>query len=106
MCLPAKPDQPSASSSQTRPIIGLGALVLLACLGGPAIAGALGALGLGVLVGATGIVFAIGLCVAVPAATLAWRRRSRRRASQWAPKSAVTRSEGVAGSSPAARGGA
>jgi hypothetical protein len=43
---------------------------------GPAIAGAIGALGFSVLIGASGVVFALALCAAVPAAALAWRRRS------------------------------
>ena len=53
--------------------------MLLACLGGPALVGALGGLGVGVLLGAGGGVFALALCAAVPAVTLAWRRRSARR---------------------------
>jgi hypothetical protein len=53
--------------------------MLLACLAGPVIAGAVDALGIGVLVGAGGAVFALAVCAAVPAATVAWRRRSRRR---------------------------
>jgi hypothetical protein len=55
MCLPVKSDSSSASSSTapaTRSIFGLGALMLLACLAGPAISGVLGGLGFGVLVGA------------------------------------------------------
>ena len=78
MCLPAKSDQPSSSSTSpaTRSIFGLGALMLLACLAGPAITGVLG-----ILVGAGGVVFALALCAAIPAAALAWRRRSARRAS-------------------------
>jgi hypothetical protein len=80
MCLPAKTDRSSSSvASQSRSMVGLGALMLLACLAGPAIAGAFGALGLGVLVGAGGAVLAVALCAAVPAAVLAWRRRSARR---------------------------
>ena len=77
MCLPVKSDQPSSSTSPpTRSIFGLGALMLLACLAGPAIAGAVGSLGFGILVGAGGVVFALALCAAIPAGTLAWRRRS------------------------------
>ena len=79
MCLPAKPDQassPDVASSPMRSILGLGALMLVACLAGPVIAGAIGALGVGLLVGAGGVVLALALCAAVPAAALAWRRRS------------------------------
>jgi hypothetical protein len=76
MCVPEKSDQPS---SPTRSIVGLGALMLVACLAGPAIAGALGALGVGLLVGAGGVILALALCAAVPAAALAWRRRSAAR---------------------------
>ena len=79
MCLPEKPDQRSSSPSQTRSIVGLGALMLLACLAGPALAGAIGALGLGVLLGAGGVVFAFALCALVPATAMAWLRRSARR---------------------------
>jgi hypothetical protein len=53
MCLPVKSDQPSSSpASPRRSIVGVGALMLLACLAGPALAGAIGALGFSVLVGA------------------------------------------------------
>jgi hypothetical protein len=80
MCLPVKSDQPSSTSPPTRSIVGLGALMLFACLAGPAIAGVVGSLGFGILVGAGGVVFALALCAAIPAGTLAWRRRSARRA--------------------------
>jgi hypothetical protein len=52
-------------------------MMLLACLAGPVI---VGALGVAVLVGVGGAGSAIALCAAVPVATLAWRRRSARRA--------------------------
>lgn len=82
MCLPVQSDQPSSSSPSlpTRSIVGLGALMLLACVAGPAIAGVVGSLGFGLLVGAGGVGFAFALCAAIPAGTLAWRRRSARRA--------------------------
>jgi hypothetical protein len=82
MCLPVKSDRSSSSSTSppTRSIVGLGALMLLACLAGPAIAGVVGSLGFGILVGAGGVVFALALCAAIPAGALAWRRRSARRA--------------------------
>jgi hypothetical protein len=80
MCLPTKTDQPSASpGSGARSSIGLGALMLLACFAGPALAAALGGLGAGILVGAAGAVFALALCAAVPAGVVALRRRSTRR---------------------------
>jgi hypothetical protein len=80
MCLPTNGDQPSSSpGSGTRPMLGMGGLMLLACLGGPALVGALGALGPGVLLGAGGVVFALALCAAVPAIAVAWRRRSAHR---------------------------
>jgi hypothetical protein len=79
MCLPIKTDPSDSSGSPARPIVGTGALMLLACLGGPALAGAIGGLGVGVLLGAGGIVFALGVCAAVPAVLVAARRRSARR---------------------------
>jgi hypothetical protein len=60
-------------------MLGIGGLMLLACLAGPALVGALGGLGAGVVLGAGGAVLALALCVAVPAVALAWRRRSSRR---------------------------
>ena len=57
-------------------MFGLGALMLLACLAGPALAGAIGGLGVGVLLGAGGAVRALALCAAVPAVAVARRRRS------------------------------
>ena len=58
--------------------MGLGALMLVACVGGPLLTGVLGTLGVGVLVGAGGAIFALALCLAVPAIAVAWRRRSAR----------------------------
>ena len=80
MCLPSKTDQPSSSpGSGARSMLGMGGLMVLACLGGPALVGALGGLGAGVLIGTGGAVFALLLCAAVPAVAVAWRRRSARR---------------------------
>jgi hypothetical protein len=80
MCLPTKSDQPAASlASEARSILGMGGLMLLACLAGPLLAGALGGLGAGVLLGAGGVVFALALCAAVPAVTVALRRHGARR---------------------------
>jgi hypothetical protein len=77
MCLPVKSDERAESSgSQARSILGLGVLMLVACLAGPAIAGAIGALGIGLLAGAGGAILAVALCFAVPAAAVARRRRS------------------------------
>ena len=73
MCLP---NQNESSSPGARSIFGLGALTLVACLAGPALAGAVGALGVGVLVGAGGAMAAIALCAVVPALVVAARRRS------------------------------
>lgn len=79
MCLPTKTDQSSSSpASGARSMLGIGGLMLLACLGGPVLAGALGGLGAGVLLGVGGVVFALALC-AVPAIVLAIRRRTARR---------------------------
>jgi hypothetical protein len=79
MCLPTKTEQPSSPPGPgARSMLGIGGLMLLACLGGPALVGALGGLGVGVLLGAGGAVFALALCAAVPAVALAWRRRSSR----------------------------
>jgi hypothetical protein len=70
MCLPPKSDDPASSNaSQTRTVAGIGTLMLLACLAGPAI---------GALVGAAGAVLALAFCFAAPAAAVAWRRRSHR----------------------------
>jgi hypothetical protein len=80
MCLPSKGGQQSSSpGSGTRSMLGIGGLMLLACLGGPALVGALGGLGAGALLGAGGAVFALALCAVVPAVAVAWRRRSARR---------------------------
>jgi hypothetical protein len=79
MCLPVKNDESEASAPGARSILGLGALLLVACLAGPALAGAIGALGVGVLVGAGGAVLALALCAAVPAIAVAVRRRGARR---------------------------
>jgi Flp pilus assembly protein TadB len=80
MCLPSKTDQPASSpASGAGPVVGVGGLMLLACLAGPVLAGALGGLGAGLLVGAAGVIFALALCAAVPAIGLALRRRAARR---------------------------
>ena len=55
MCLPTKTDQPDSSDSPARSMLGMGALMLVACLGGPALAGAIGGLGVGLLIGAGGV---------------------------------------------------
>jgi hypothetical protein len=76
MCVPTKADQSSSPpGSGARSMLGMGGLMLLACLGGPALVGALGGLGAGVLLGAGGAVLALALC----AVALAWRRRASRR---------------------------
>ena len=76
MCLPAKSAQSQPmTATGTRSVLGLGALMLLACLAGPALSGVAGALGAGLLVGAG----AAALCIAAPAAILAWRRRATAR---------------------------
>jgi hypothetical protein len=51
--------------------------MLVACFAGPALAGAVGALGVGVLFGAGGAIAALALCAAVPALVFSLRRRSR-----------------------------
>jgi len=80
MCLPKQSDQQSASpGSASRSILGIGSLMLVACLAGPALAGALGGLGVGVLLGAGGVIFALARCAVVPAALLGLRRRSSSR---------------------------
>ena len=73
MCLP---NQNDSRSSGTRSILGLGALMLVACLAGPVLVGAVGALGVGVLVGAGSAIAALALCAAIPALAAAGRRRS------------------------------
>ena len=83
MCLPNKTDQqPASPGPASRSILGMGGLMLLACLAGPVLAGTIGGLGIGDLVGAGGAVFALALCAAVPAVVVGLRRRSStRRAS-------------------------
>ena len=76
MCLPAKPDH-SSSTSGLRSYLGIGALMLAACLGGPLLIGAIGSLGAGFLLGAGGVIVALVLCAVVPA--LALRTRTARR---------------------------
>jgi hypothetical protein len=63
MCIRSKND------TGARSIIGLGALMPVACLAGPALTGALGAIGIGA--GAA----LLALCGAVPAVVLIARRR-------------------------------
>jgi predicted lipid-binding transport protein (Tim44 family) len=80
MCLPTKTDpSSSAPGSGARSLLGVGGLMLVACLGGPVLAGGLGGLGLGVALGIGGAAFALAVCGAVPALVVAWRRRSSRR---------------------------
>jgi hypothetical protein len=57
----------------------MGGFTLLACLAGPALAGAIGGFGVGALLGAGGAVLALALCAAVPAVVLGFRRRSSTR---------------------------
>ena len=81
MCLPIKTDQsPHALASPSRSMLGMGALMVLACFGGPAPAGSIGGLGVGVLLGAGGMLVAFALCAAGPAVAVALYRRSARRA--------------------------
>jgi hypothetical protein len=80
MCLPTKADQRSSPpGSWARSMLGMGGLMLLACLAGPALIGALGGLGAGVLLATGGVVATVALCAAVPAIAVAWRRRTARR---------------------------
>jgi hypothetical protein len=77
MCLPSK--QSDRGETASRSILGLGVVMLLACLAGPALIGVVGGLGAGVLVGAAGVVAALVLCSVVPAGyALLDRRRPRR----------------------------
>ena len=76
MCLPTKTDLPDSSGSHARSMLSMGALMLLACLGGPVIAGA------EQYAGAGGVAFALGLCAAVPAVLVALRRRSAWRSAR------------------------
>ena len=72
MCIPAKNDQSDSAAPGHRSVVSLGALMLVACLAGPALAGAIGALGIAGL--------ALALCASVPAIALVRRpgRRFRR----------------------------
>ena len=76
----ARQDRPAVRSpgSGARSMLGMGGLMLIACLGGPALVGALAGLGIGVLLGAGVAVVALALCVAVPTAAVALRRGSIR----------------------------
>ena len=56
-------------------MLGLGIVMLLACLAGPALVGVIGGLGAGVLLGAGGVVAALVLCAAVPAGYALLNRR-------------------------------
>jgi hypothetical protein len=75
MCIP--PKQSDCSDTTTRSILGIGVLMLLACLAGPVLTGLVGGLGAGALLGAGGAIAAFALCAAVPAVVVA---RNRRRA--------------------------
>jgi hypothetical protein len=77
MCLPTKTEQTDLPGTPARSMLGIGAVISLACLAGPALADAIGAAGLGVLVGAGGAIFTLALCAAVPAAVVAPRHRTR-----------------------------
>jgi hypothetical protein len=76
MCLPTNTE---ISASGFRSTLGLGALMLVACLAGPVLAGVIGALGVGVLLGVGGAVVPLALCAVVPTVAIAARRRSSRR---------------------------
>jgi hypothetical protein len=105
MCLPTKTDEPpqAPAGSGARSLLGMGGLMLLACLGGPALLGALGGLGADVLLGAGGAVFAFALCAAAPAVTMAWRRRSCDRHADTGDAGAGTGTTvGALGAAPAA----
>lgn len=78
MCIPMKSDNSSSRpGSSSGSLLGMGALMLLACLAGPALATAVGGLGGDVLLAAGGVIFALALCAVVPAAVIALRRRRR-----------------------------
>jgi len=79
MCLPTKTDQSDSSAPGARSMLGIGAMMLLACLAGPALVGAIGGLGVGVLLGAGGAIAALAVCAAVPTIAIVLRRRSARR---------------------------
>jgi hypothetical protein len=65
MCPPDKTDrQPSSPASASRSMLSMGGFTLLACLAGPALAGAIGGFGVGALLGAGGAVLALALCAA------------------------------------------
>lgn len=75
MCLPNQ----TSSGTGLRSIVGIGAVMLIACLAGPILAGAAGAIGVGLLAGAGAAAFALALCALAPAALIAWRRRAATR---------------------------
>ena len=85
MCLPPNTDQTgSTPDPPIRSIVGFGALMVLACLAAPVIAGAIGAVGLGALAGAGGFVAALALCAAVPIGVAVARGARRdRQAAVW-----------------------
>jgi hypothetical protein len=80
MCLPPKTEESSSSpAAGAGSILGIGGLMLLACVGAPMLVGALGGLGAGILLGAGGAVVGLALCAAVPAVVVGMRRRAARR---------------------------
>ena len=68
MCLPEKTDR---SDPSARSMFGLGALMLLACLAGPALVSVLGSLGIAALAGIGAAIVAVAFCAAVPAVAIA-----------------------------------
>jgi hypothetical protein len=80
MCQPNETDQkPSPGGPSSRSIVGMGGAMMLACLAGPALAGAIGGLGVGVLLGAGGALLAVVLCASAPLVFVGLRRRSTNR---------------------------
>lgn len=80
MCVPTNTESSSSTNPDTgvRTMLGLGGLMMLACIAGPALLGAIGGLGAGVLLGG-GTVAALALRAGVPAAAFLARRRAARR---------------------------
>jgi hypothetical protein len=90
VCLPNRQSDSSGSaSSPINTTLHSGALMLLACAGGPALIGVLGGLTASGLIGIGAGAAAIAACLAVPIALKARRRGANRAQPATAPKQSV-----------------
>jgi hypothetical protein len=77
MCLPDRSNQSSGSASFS---IVTGVVMLLACIGGPALIGLAGSVSIGAIVAPLGVIVAVAGCAVLPLG-LGTRQRSRARPS-------------------------